>query len=399
MATTNVTSPVEYEYASWINIRVPPVLLVLGIVGNLLSGVIWIRVCLREPSSTYVYLAVLSGADSIVLVVGLFRKWIQAYTGYDATAESELGCRLFTVAGYLFTDYSVWLIVAVTAERYLRVKHGLKSDALSRMRRSTAVTLFLFVFLLSINSHLFVTAGVTSGGNSSGNYSDPCGWQGWNDSQPRCGARPGYELLVASVWPYVDLCLYSILPFILLLVLNSFIIRTVSSAAALRKQYTCSPAAAAGHIHSPSETKITVMLLTISFTFLLTTLPMNVVVILNSYWNANFSQLDCDQQSRLVAKMTLATSLSRVLMWTNHSINFYLYCLTGRKFRREMARLCSQCRALARRGEDRQKATQPNYQVQLTPRAQLIPQGEVIPLPITRKHHFRSLPIGHDATV
>lgn len=39
------------------------------------------------------------------------------------------------------------------------------------------------------------------------------------------------------------------------------------------------------------------------------------------------------------ARLILARTVSELLMYTNHSINFFLYCAAGEKFRRELAAL------------------------------------------------------------
>ena len=340
----NETTPVEYQYAEWVGLYIPPVMLVFGTLGNILSGITWIRICRHEPVSTYVYLSVLSGADTVALFVGLFRDWLQLYFGLNVTSLSQWSCRLFMVSGFVFTDYSVWLIVAVTAERFLAVYHPIDKFRTNRIGRAVGITVLLFCVIVGINSHLIQTASITDP-DTFDNFTDPCLGGSWKETLPQCGASPGYEVLVEVIWPYVDLCLYSILPFILLLTLNCLIIRIVSMAAVLRNQPDQDDLDLYYHRHhhhhhpirhSPGERKITAMLLTISFTFLLTTLPMNVVVILNVYWNSKLPGLDCYLRNRILAKMRLANTVSRILMYTNHSINFWLYCATGRKFRTNM---------------------------------------------------------------
>ena len=57
-----------YVYAS-------PVIIVVGVVGNLLSFVVLVQRPLRRVS-TYCYLIVLAVADTLVLTAGLLPKWI-----------------------------------------------------------------------------------------------------------------------------------------------------------------------------------------------------------------------------------------------------------------------------------------------------------------------------------
>ncbi len=329
--------------SSWISWYVPPVLLLGGVSGNLLSAVVWIRLARKESVPTYVYLATLSCLDTLVLLVGLLKTWIRDVTGYDVLAVSDWSCRLMMVFGYVLTDWSVWVIVAATAHRYVSICH-----TVCETWGSLTVTAAIFSVLLIGHCHLFVTAGVTTHGN----YSNPCVLESqWSPPVQYCGASPGYELLVESVWPYVDLCLYSILPFILLLVLNCLIIRTVSSAAALRKKSPCTPttsrqtASPAPPTSRSPESKLTVLLLALSLTFLVLTLPMTVTVLLNVYWNVRLPGLPCLDLIQTVGKLQLANSCSRILMYSQHSLGLCVYCLTGRGFRQELTSLGKACQA------------------------------------------------------
>ena len=48
-----------------------------------------------------------------------------------------------------------------------------------------------------------------------------------NEDIPACAGGPNYELLVNEIWPWVDIMLYSCLPFLIICVLNVHIIRQV----------------------------------------------------------------------------------------------------------------------------------------------------------------------------
>ena len=44
-----------------------------------------------------------------------------------------------------------------------------------------------------------------------------------------------------------------------------------------------------------------------------------------------------------IARYSLVSSIFNFLMWTNHTINFFLYCLSGRRFRQEFLRMLTHC--------------------------------------------------------
>ncbi|ESO04496.1 hypothetical protein HELRODRAFT_184234 [Helobdella robusta] len=110
---------------------------------------------------------------------------------------------------------------------------------------------------------------------------------------------------------------------------------------------------------------LSIMLLTISFAFILMTLPRN-IYFLFVYWS-NYSKhsellsspgsadedalgknissseggagIYNDDQSHTHANLLLASTLTEMLMFLNHSSNFFLYCATGQKFRMELKKM------------------------------------------------------------
>jgi uncharacterized membrane protein YgcG len=85
---------------------------------------------------------------------------------------------------------------------------------------------------------------------------------------------------------------------------------------------------------SDTNLRLTVMLLSVSLTFLLTTLPMNASLIASAFWNREAA----GDVSKMV-RLQLVFTISELLMYTNHSVNFFLYCATGQKFRSEIVRM------------------------------------------------------------
>jgi hypothetical protein len=167
----------------------------------------------------------------------------------------------------------------------------------------------------------------------------------------------------------VDAFIYSFAPFLVITLLNVLIIREVLKARSHRQRMQNTPE---HHFHQalprrrllgshlvsqcrnglttsssstsstncrrasgPGEgTKLTVMLLTVSFTFLLTTLPMNIALIFTAFWNQQKTH-----ELHHTAQFNLAKTVTELLMYVNHSINFCLYCATGHKFRQQIVHL------------------------------------------------------------
>ncbi|KAK7489478.1 hypothetical protein BaRGS_00019277 [Batillaria attramentaria] len=80
---------------------------------------------------------------------------------------------------------------------------------------------------------------------------------------------------------------------------------------------------------SNSSAQLTRMLLTVSVTFLVLTLPAGVFVVLFRQWNPSAGYQK--------ALFSLVRDITFNLMYTNHAINFLLYCLSGTRFRAKAA--------------------------------------------------------------
>ena len=66
------------------------------------------------------------------------------------------------------SDYSVWLIVAVTAERYLVVCHPFRAGDVCSTPRARRLVLVLLAAFLALNSHFFWTVGIRDYGPNGG---------------------------------------------------------------------------------------------------------------------------------------------------------------------------------------------------------------------------------------
>ena len=302
-----LTDITEFWLHTQLWLYVPPIILIIGTIGNILSFIILTRK--RMTGSTYSYLAVLAIADTIYLYSALFRRWIRTLTGYDVLQVSNWSCKGITMLMYTASHYSVWLIIAVTMERYIAVRWPLKAKTLCTKRRAIIVIISLLIGIIGINSHIAWTFQVLPTANNS----------------TFCAGE-------RVIWPWVDACLYSFLPLLLITVLNGLIIQKVVAARKYR-QHMSGQGQDRRQTQVDGGVKLTIMLLTISFTFLVTTVPINIVLIIVAVF------LPKDLTAQQYAKYTLLQTVVALLMYTNHSINFFLYCVTGQKFKQQLRRL------------------------------------------------------------
>lgn len=308
-----------------------PLIFIVGFIGNTLSVVILTRRQFRRVA-TYTYLTAVSAADTLVLIFGLLRQWLSEITDIDPTVYADWTCKTIMVLNYSFSVYSVWLLIAVTVERYLVVSRPLRVQGQCTRRRAVVVIVFLLFVAMAINVHFAWTLRVEMQAIEVYNGSNA------TDLVRQCNAPQELDFAVNVVWPWIDLFVYLLVPFVIIVVLNSIIIYKVVDARRRRGGMSGTCRSTGSHRHHGGgcademgvDTRLAIMLVTVSFTFLLLTLPMCV-------WQSIKMLLDLDRSDMsIMSSAALATTISRLLMYTNHAANFYLYCATGRKFRRQL---------------------------------------------------------------
>ena len=128
----------EHKLSKWLLFYVPPLLLIIGSVGNLISFVVLMMPSMRRMS-IYLYLAALSVTDTLVLSFGLPAMFLKALHGSYVWHSIDWMCKAENVLTYTFSDYSVWLIIAVTVDRYVAVCHPLRAAAFCNRGRAVKV--------------------------------------------------------------------------------------------------------------------------------------------------------------------------------------------------------------------------------------------------------------------
>ena len=354
---------------------ISPLILLFGIVGNILSFIVLTRKSMRYLS-TYNYLAVLSVADSLVLLTGLLPRWLAMFFDEDLRDHSIAVCRTFYAFAATFSDYAVWLLVAVTVDRYVAVVHSLSASTYCARSRALRVIGALLLLMLSINSHFFFSSDVRMEE-----------YKPHSDGR-KCGLGQG--TITDSVWPWADAVIYSFLPFIAISILNSLIIHHLSTAKRQRQIMSATmrmngvayrsantterqqsrassqvngsvstTGATVGSSTSAQEsgTRLTAMLLTVTFAFLVTTLPTNFMNIASAFLQGSSNVLDT---------YSLLYDIAELLMCSNHAMNFYLYCATGRRFRQQLCALLH-CRRKNAARQTSSQSVRANAQTLLRP--------------------------------
>ncbi|XP_076465414.1 cysteinyl leukotriene receptor 1-like [Babylonia areolata] len=296
--------------------RITPLFLVVGTLGNVMSVVVMSRKNMRR-SNAAIYLIVMAVVDLVVLYTGLLRHWIFHEFGYDIRHTSDGFCRVHALLVYASLQTSVWILVAFTFERVVSVYWPHQVKHLCTTKTSAVTLVAIAVVFLVINSHFLFTVGDV----------DKVGKTGRSELK-KCTILNKFFLY--KVWPWIDLCLYSLVPFCIIIVCNiSIVVKLIIGSQRVQSMFhlTISP--------TVNLSSMTAILMVLNTTFLITTMPVSITNIMEPYI------ITADSSEEEKERFHMIWAIVNLLQYTHHTINFLLYCLSGSRFREELKAMFS----------------------------------------------------------
>ncbi|XP_064615645.1 FMRFamide receptor-like [Liolophura sinensis] len=334
--STNSTNFVETEIAEGIWKYCSFVLIGVGTVGNVLAIFVLLRKNMRS-STTMFYLTVLAFADIVVLYTGLLRYWVKYVFEHDLRAVTTASCRVHLFLVYFSLDAAVWTMVVVTIDRAIFVCWPFRAKTFCTLRNARFVLAALIVVLGLVNVHFLWMIDII--------VTDT----GVVDCEVQA-TLTGRQYWYAKVFhPWLDFCMFSFLPFSLMLVCNCLIIRQMALSRRRLAAHAKRQEEKATNVEIPTASNsrrisrksrrlprycssVTVTLLTVNMVFLLSTSPIVVFLLGHDKWYDHGS-------AHARAVLGLIWAIVNMLQYLNNAIHFFLYCLTGPKFRRELVLL------------------------------------------------------------
>jgi len=304
----------DLQYFLWVFVL--PFVLLVGIIGNIMS-IIVLRSKPFRHTTTGVYLPLTAAADVIFLLTGGL-EILQTADVFNAREYNIWTCRLYKVLHYASGDVSIWLLVAFTFDRFVAVCFPLSKRRVCTWKRAAIASGTILFLAMAKNVHEFWTRGPE--------------FRDSGELRRICGSQPQYAFFLNYIRPWLVFALVMVIPFVLIFLFNCSIVRGLLKAKRDRSlsiavsMYTTST----GTGKKPSKSdagfrQTTLMCLSISFAFLILIAPSIVLLIGKPYWK--FRTNLAYQNSK---------AISNFLVFVNHFINFFLYCVTGQRFRDEL---------------------------------------------------------------
>lgn len=291
-----------------------PLVLLLGTCGNLMT-LLTVRHLKGGESTFYVYFSALAVSDLVLLYGRVLPTWIFRQFGFYLEEHHDLLCKLLTFLTQSAPLMSSWLLVSMTLQRAASVvwPHRVNVTCTPRMTRSVVCVVGLVAVVLS--SHLLFGMGV----------------QSLNGRRFCMAGDPAYSHFYYFVWSFMSLVLVAFLPSSILFISNSLLAWKVGSAVRLAGNKLRSCDEKQRRQREQTVTSITVTVMAVSVAYFFMVLPLSIYTLV--YNNFLVERTANDRTFRALHRFLW--SLVSLTVDSYSALNFYLYCITGSRFRKQ----------------------------------------------------------------
>ena len=306
-----VESFTTFKIANFINTYWFPVLVAIGPVGNTLSFFVMIKPNNRKMS-TCIYMAAISINDNIMMGSCLFDYLVAAVQIHEWNSTE---CKIHVFVALFALQNGTFQVLAMTLDKYIAIKWPHKAATYSTPRTARKIAMVLYVCLGIYNiPHLFISSAVGD----------------------QCFAY-GISNVMSRVYSWFSFVLIGLIPFTVLIHMNFVIVKTVrNSRKMFRANDTNTGMQTRQRKMKSAENQVTIMLLLVTTLFFILIFP--------TYFRFIYLLVAKRDTPVQYATSMIIYQISYKLYATNSGINFFLYCISGQKFRNDLKEiLCQVC--------------------------------------------------------
>ena len=296
----------SHKVAKYIQIYWLPILIPLGLVGNTLSFLVMMKPNNRKIS-TCIYMTAISINDNVMMCIEI-RAWLIDTVKMQRVNDWE--CYSLVYLELLLLQYGTYLVLGMTIDKYIAIKWPHRAAAYSTPRRAKAIIFTIIITGAVYNlPHFFLTI-VTAGDVTAGN----------------CYAY-SVKGIFTKIYSWFTIVLNAIIPFTVLIHMNYVIVKTVKNSGKMFRSDVTRTETRQKTMKS-AENQLTTMLLLVTTLFLILLLP--------TYIRYVYSAFMISDTPYKYATYILFSKISYKLYVTNSGVNFFLYCVSGQKFRNDL---------------------------------------------------------------
>ncbi len=300
-----------YSVASWINLCIPPFLIAFGTFGNVLNLIVFTRRTLRtNPCSMYFLAGSINNLFATYVVI--LSRYLSINWNLDISTRNNVFCKLRLLFVYVSLNLVLWFIILASADRFFSSSKSVRLRQLSSlpMARKSIVLSTILMYLIYVHVLIFGRSGTAS--------------------SPFCNF---YSDTYNLFFNFFFLIVANILPLALMCVFGILIIHNVHG---IHNRVAPQNNDAQTERMRTNDRQLFKMLV---FQLLITALLITPYATINVY-NAIFSTILKQTRSPLGdAIYTLSFTIGRLLSYSNAVVGFYIYTLSGPKFRAEVKRV------------------------------------------------------------
>lgn len=336
---TNTSTPQDdSNQVRWV--FVAPIIFWVGVVGNALILAVMTQTWMRG-TSTSSYLIAMAVADLFVLVTGMIPDWLEANQFVALKELHPAACKIEKFLFYTSGDTAIWIRVLFTLDRFVAVCFPMSTTECCVYWKAKYYSLAALFAATLKNFHVLWTRGAEYKAIDQALIDSCLNFFGLVDDSPNSssssvnvsvvglvsncgGTTPMNKYFEAYVRPWIAFSLVSVLPFCIIVTCNLLIILTLARSKRKRAGKVLVRSSHEKHI-----VQLTAMCLSASFCFLVCVTPSIILLIGKPYWAKDNLSYD------------VAKAINNQLYYVVHSANFFLYCITGKRFRDTLVHICN----------------------------------------------------------
>ena len=316
-----------FRAAVWVYKVTLVLIFVGGVFGNAMILVLQRRISGGKSSGLSVFVSSLAVSDCAMLLVSGITWYLIAY-GTLLPDLHDVLCKAVMWLIFVVGLTSPWILVAMTMQRAASILWPHRVNAAWTAGKAKVTVSVIVAWSLLFNSHILYGRRL----RSSLLPPTPPGGQ-----QLCLFASEEYREFFSQVWPSVDMAFSSFIPFALIIASNVVLVKTVRQSMRDARQTLAAGSRDQLKVRESQASGMTLTLVCVSLAFLVLTAPLCVFLLVRRR-GGDFSVRVRDVDE--AADNFFAEAVGNVLWLSNNAVNFYIYVLTGSRYRAAMASLC-----------------------------------------------------------
>lgn len=134
------------------------ILVILGTLGNLFTIYICMRKKLRQIT-TFIFLGFMTFSDTFALYIWCLDHFLEVFFNFSVEKHSIWSCRVAIFIQYVSLEWSSWLLVGLSVDRWLSVEFKTWRTIYFKPTQAFLLSIVILAIISVLNSNLLVLSG------------------------------------------------------------------------------------------------------------------------------------------------------------------------------------------------------------------------------------------------